>query len=77
VPAWSILKTVEKLRDLAQEPTRMPHFGDNNILMQINKDGGHFGSTDNNTNLVQSGQQFAWLDFLMLNPSASTTVTRD
>ena len=52
MPAWSILKTVEKLRDLAQEPTRMPHFGDNNILMQINKDGGHFGSTDNNTNLV-------------------------
>ena len=37
----------------------MPHFGDKNIICKINKDGGHFGSTEN---------EFAWLEFLMLNP---------
>jgi protease II len=56
VPHWSTLKFVEKLRDLAQKPTRMPHFGENNIVVHLNKDGGHFGTTDNNQNLVNLAQ---------------------
>jgi protease II len=51
VPHWSTLKFIEKLRDFAIEPTRVPHFGNKNIVVQINKDGGHFGSSDNNINL--------------------------
>ena len=38
--------------------------------MRINKDGGHFGSTENDVNLKDLVQEFAWLDFLMLNPTA-------
>lgn len=52
VPFWSVLKFIERLRAEAYEPTRMPNFGDKNILAQISTDGGHFGSTDNNKNLV-------------------------
>ena len=50
----------------------MPNFGDHNFTVRINKDGGHFGSTENDVNLRDSVQEFAWLDFLMLNPSNDT-----
>lgn len=48
----------------------MPHFGDKNIICRINKEGGHFGSTSNDVNLLASVQEFAWLEFLMLNPGS-------
>ncbi len=68
VPYWGTLKFIEKLRDLATDPKRMPHFGDKNIVCRINKDGGHFGSTQNDVNLMGIVNEFAWLEFLMLNP---------
>ena len=46
----------------------MPHVGDKNIICKINKDGGHFGSTENDSNLMGLVHEFAWLEFLMLNP---------
>ena len=52
VPYWSTLKFIEKLRDFSIDPTRMPHFGNRNIICKVNKDGGHFGSHDNETNLA-------------------------
>ena len=70
VPHWGNLKFIEKLRDLAQTPTSMPHFGDKNIICRINKEGGHFGSMHNDANLLASVQEFAWLEFLMLNPDS-------
>ena len=70
VPDWGNLKFIEKLRDYSMEPTRMPDFGDNNIVVQINKkEIGHFGAVDNSKNLANLVNQFAWLDFLMLNPN--------
>lgn len=71
VPSWGTLKFIEKLRDFAKEPSRMPHFGNNNIVCKIHKDAnmGHFGSNDNTKNLYNLVNQFAWLDFLMLNPN--------
>ena len=53
---------------MATDPKRMPHFGDKNIICKINKDGGHFGSTENDSNLMGLVHEFAWLEFLMLNP---------
>lgn len=47
VPAWSNLKFVEKLRHLALPPESFPDFGDKNIVVRINKEGGHFGTTNN------------------------------
>jgi len=70
VPEWSILKFVEKFRDLAQEPTRVPHFGNNNMVVRINEEGGHFGSVSGDVNIYNGMQEFAWLDFLMLNPQS-------
>lgn len=69
VPAWSTLKFIERMRDLAKEPKRFPNFGDKNFTVRINKQGGHFGSTENDLNLHNLVQEFAWLDFLLLNPS--------
>ena len=53
---------------MATDPKRMPHFGDKNIVCRINKVGGHFGSTQNDVNLMGIVNEFAWLEFLMLNP---------
>jgi len=76
VPAWGTLKFIEKLRDLASEPTRMPNFGNKNIVCHLQKENiGHFGSTDNEYNLLNLANQFAWLDFLMLNPSVDTALS--
>lgn len=76
VPAWGTLKFIEKLRDYAQEPTRLPHFGDKNIICQINKEGaGHFGLADNAQNIIGLANQFAWLDFLMLTTSTDQVLT--
>lgn len=76
VPAWGNLKFLEKIRDLATEPTRAPHFGNKNIVCKVSRDGaGHFGSHDNEVNLINSGNQFAWLDFMMLNQSPETALT--
>ena len=69
VPGWSNLKFIEKLRDLTTTPKRVPHFGNNNMVVRVNEEGGHFGSHHNNLNLFNSVQEFAWLDFLMLNPT--------
>ena len=67
VPAWGTLKFVQKLRDLAQEPTAFPDFHSKNIVCRlINEEGaGHFGSLENDTNLGSLAYEFAWLDFLM------------
>ncbi len=51
VPGWSTLKFVEKMRDLALPPTTVPHFGNNNMVVRINHEGGHFGSHANDVNL--------------------------
>lgn len=69
VPAWSTLKFVEKFRDLTLEPKRVPHFGNANTIVRVNHEGGHFGSAYNDVNLANCMQEFAWLDFLMLNPT--------
>ena len=71
-----ILKFIEKLRERALEPTRMPNFGNKNIVVRIEREesSGHFGSVDNNENLKNDTQIFAWLDFLMLNPKSRESV---
>lgn len=69
VPGWSTLKFIEKMRDLSQEPTKVPNFGNNNMIVRVNQEGGHFGSHDGDVNLYNAMQEFAWLDFLMLNPT--------
>ena len=51
VPFWSALKYIEKIRDLAKEPKRIPNFYEKNIFARIRKDGGHFGSANNDENL--------------------------
>jgi len=51
VPSWGSFKFIEKLRDLAKDPKRFPDFGMKNIVVNINKNDGHFGSIENNENL--------------------------
>lgn len=65
VPHWGTLKFIEKLRDLAKPPSLQPDFGSKNIVVRINKDGGHFGSVENDQNLAMVTYEFAWLDYLM------------
>ena len=77
IPKWSALKFIEKLRDRALTPEKMPNFGDKNIIMRIEREesSGHFGSVDNNENLKNDTQIFAWLDFLMLNPQSRESIS--
>jgi len=65
VPQWGSLKFIEKMRDLAESPERFPDFGAKNIVVRFNKDGGHFGDTDNDVNLAMATFEFAWLDYIM------------
>ena len=65
VPHWGTLKFIEKLRDLAMDPQRFPDFGNKNIVARLNNDAGHFGTTDNETNLAMATYEFAWLDYIM------------
>jgi hypothetical protein len=51
---------------MAKTPTRQPNFGQSNIVVRIKKEGGHFGSVDNNENLIEEVEEFAFLDFIML-----------
>jgi protease II len=55
IPAYATLKFVEKLRDRAADLTRMPNFGNKNIVVRIRKDesAGHFGSADNNVSIEE------------------------
>jgi len=48
VPFYSTLKYIAKLREVAKVPTKQPNFGQSNIVVRIKKEGGHFGSLDNN-----------------------------
>jgi len=50
IPHWSALKFVEKLRERALTPTRIPNFGNKNIVVRVDREeaNGHFGSVDNN-----------------------------
>lgn len=59
------MKFIEKMRDLSKPPTLYPDFGNSNIVVRIDKEGGHFGTTDNDTNLAMLTWEFAWLDFIM------------
>jgi oligopeptidase B len=65
VPEWGTLKFIEKLRDMAETPQRFPDFGDKNIVVRLNKEGGHFGDADNEVNLAMATFEFAWLDYIM------------
>ena len=65
VPHWGTLKFIEKMRDLAETPERFPDFGMKNIVVRVNKDAGHFGTTDNEVNLAMATFEFAWLDYIM------------
>lgn len=65
VPHWGTLKFIEKIRDLAKAPEKQPDFGMKNIVVRVNKEGGHFGTNDNDTNLAMLTFEFAWLDYLM------------
>lgn len=65
VPFWGNLKFIEKLRDVAMVDERFPDFGDKNIVVRIDREGGHFGTTSNNTNLAMATMEMAWLDFIM------------
>ena len=65
VPHWGTLKFIEKMRDLAKAPTLQPDFGAKNLVVRINKEGGHFGSHENDQNLAMLTYEFAWLDYLM------------
>jgi hypothetical protein len=53
IPAWCTLKFVEKMRDRAMDPTRLPDFGNKNFVVRIRDQAGsgHFGSSDNGENL--------------------------
>jgi protease II len=72
VPFYSTLKYIAKLRELAKPPTKQPNFGQNNIVVRIRKEGGHFGSVNNDENLVDEIEEFAWLDFLMMEATKDT-----
>jgi oligopeptidase B len=48
VPFYNTLKYIAKLREVAKVPTKQPNFGQSNIVVRIKKEGGHFGSLDNN-----------------------------
>lgn len=65
VPHWGSLKFIEKMRDLAESPQKFPDFGLKNIVVRIIKEGGHFGTTDNELNLAMATYEFAWLDYIM------------
>jgi hypothetical protein len=34
-------------------------------VVKINKEGGHFGSAENEVNLAMATWEFAWLDYIM------------
>lgn len=57
------------MRDLAKDPTRFPDFGSKNIVVRFNKEAGHFGHIDNDTNLAMDTFEFAWLDYIMFKKS--------
>lgn len=65
IPLWGGLKFVEKIRDLAKTPEKFPDFGDKNIVVRINKEGGHFGTADNDVNLTMLIFEYAWLDYIL------------
>lgn len=65
MPHWGSFKFIEKLRDLALDPKKQPDFSAKNIVVRINKDNGHFGSTDNDVNLAMETFEYTWLDYLM------------
>lgn len=54
VPGWSTLKFIEKMRDLSQDPTRVPDFGNKNMIVRVNQEGGHFGSHDGDVNIFNA-----------------------
>jgi protease II len=66
VPFYSTLKYIAKLRELARPPAKQANFGQNNIVVRLKKEGGHFGSVSNHENLIEEVEEFAWLDFIML-----------
>lgn len=72
VPFFSTLKYINKLRDVAKTPTNQPNFGQNNIVVKIKQEGGHFGSVENNDNLTDEIEEFAFLDFIMLDALKDT-----
>jgi len=45
----------------------VPDFGNNNFVVRINQEDGHFGSSENDINLANTVYEFAWLDFIMFN----------
>lgn len=65
VPHWGSLKFIEKMRDMAEAPQRFPDFGAKNLVVRFNKEGGHFGSVENDVNLAMATFEFAWLDYIM------------
>jgi hypothetical protein len=53
------------MRDLAKASKKFPDFGNSNIVVRIDKEGGHFGTHDNDTNLAMLTWEFCWLDYIM------------
>lgn len=73
IPEWSVMKYVEKLRDLAAKPERMPELvgGSKNVVVRAQGTGGHLGSANNTANLEDSAWSLAWVDSVMFKAKRS------
>jgi oligopeptidase B len=64
VPSFGILKYIEKLRKKAKEPSRLPNFYKENILVKIYKSG-HFGPVENEEFIQHKIWEMMWLDKML------------
>jgi len=64
VPSWGTLKYIEKLRNKAKEPTRLPNFYEKNIVVNI-EDSGHFGPISPDLSLKNKIWEMMWLDKML------------
>lgn len=65
VPYWGVLKYIEKIRQKAKTPKRIPEFTDKNICVKI-YDSGHFGPVNKNESLKEKIWEMMWLDKMLL-----------
>jgi oligopeptidase B len=66
VPSWGILKYLQKLRNKAKEPTRLPNFLEKNICVKID-DAGHFGPSNQEEALKAKIWELTWLDKMLID----------
>ncbi len=65
VPFWGVLKYIEKLRQKAKVPERIPNFLEKNICVRI-FDSGHFGPVNKDESLKERIWEMMWLDKMLV-----------